>query len=332
MVFVVVTTISAPNKVLKLLAKGCNAYGYQFLVIGDKASPDSFQLDACRFISLKAQFATDLKLARLLPIGHYARKNLGYLLAIKSGASRILETDDDNLPYETFWQERPREQCVTHLENAGWVNIYRYFSNQLIWPRGFPLEKIQHPLTEADKVKSAEINCPIHQGLVDNNPDVDAIYRLIFPTGENFLRNKPIALSRGSWCPFNSQNTTWFPEAFPLAYLPSYCSFRLTDIWRSFIAQIIAWINGWGILYHEATMSQERNPHDLMHDFEDEIPGYLKNDKLCEELAKLPLKSGQANINENLLLCYERMISLGIMNIKELDLVEAWIEDLAGMR
>ena len=46
------------------------------------------------------------ELAKLLPVGHYVRKNLGYLLAMSAGAACIYETDDDNAP-NAAW--RPRE-------------------------------------------------------------------------------------------------------------------------------------------------------------------------------------------------------------------------------
>ena len=62
---------------------------------------------------------------------------------------------------------------------------------------------------------------PIWQGLADRNPDIDAIYRLTQPLPVHFDKTKlRIALAEGSICPFNSQNTTWFREAFPLMYLP----------------------------------------------------------------------------------------------------------------
>ena len=118
---------------------------------------------------------------------------------------------------------------------------------------------------------------PIQQGLANQNPDVDAIYRLVLPLPLDFVEAAPVALGKGAWCPFNSQNTTWWSEAFPLLYLPFHCSFRMTDIWRSFVAQRIAWENGWSILFHNATVFQERNEHSLIRDFEEEIPGYLNN-------------------------------------------------------
>ena len=46
----------------------------------------------------------------------------------------------------------------------------------------------------------------------------------------------------------------------------------MTDIWRSFVAQRIAWANGWAILFHEPTVWQDRNEHNLMRDFRDESP------------------------------------------------------------
>ena len=136
-----------------------------------------------------------------------------------------------------------------------------------------------------------KILAPIQQGLADLNPDVDAIYRLTQPLPVSFQKEpKRIALGHGSICPFNSQNTTWFREAFPLMYLPSYCSFRMTDIWRSFVAQRIAWTCGWNILFHEATVWQERNEHAIIKDFKDEISGYCNNREIMDRLMQLDLK------------------------------------------
>jgi hypothetical protein len=103
----------------------------------------------------------------------------------------------------------------------------------------------------------------------------------------------------------------------------------MTDIWRSFIAQRIAWVNGWGVLFGEPTMRQERNVHDLMRDFEDEIPGYLNNSRLCEAIEGLIPAGGVGMINAGLRLCYEKLVDMSLVDSKELDLVEAWAEDLS---
>jgi hypothetical protein len=325
----VVTSIAQPNEVLRTLAMGCQAKGYDFIVIGDVASPADFQLESCRFYGLQDQYETDLKLARLCPTKHYARKNLGYLLAIREGASMIVETDDDNSPSETFWDERQRRQSVGTLTNHGWANVYKYFSDANIWPRGFPLDHVKNELPPLTSLSVVDCDCPIQQGLANENPDVDAIYRLVSSLPQSF-RSGRVALAEGSWCPFNSQNTMWWRDAFPLMYLPAYCSFRMTDIWRSFVAQRIAWTNNWSVLFHEPTVWQERNDHDLMRDFRDEVPGYLHNKSICEQLGKLSLRSGVENLGENLQACYEKLVSMELIDRKELELVSAWLADLEG--
>jgi len=328
---VVITSIAKPNIILKDLAKECANKGYHFIVIGDQDSPDDFHIDGCDFYSLEKQKQTGFKSGLSCPTKHYARKNIGYLLAIKNGASIIIETDDDNFPLDEFWKLRHRQQKVHALENGGWINVYKYFTDENIWPRGFPLEHLPQKVPYFDSLSIKNLDCPIQQGLADDNPDVDAIYRLTQPLPQTFRKNRSIALASGSWCPFNSQNTTWFSEAFALLYLPAHCSFRMTDIWRSFIAQRIAFLNGWSILFHEPTMTQQRNIHNLMRDFEQEIPGYLHNAKIVKSLEDLSLKPGTENIIENLRVCYEKLVSLSILPETELELLNDWIEDINNL-
>jgi hypothetical protein len=102
----------------------------------------------------------------------------------------------------------------------------------------------------------------------------------------------------------------------------------MTDIWRSFVAQRIAWLNGWAILFHEPNMRQERNEHNLLRDFKDEVPGYLHNAEICEALEALPLKPGIEKIGENLKVCYEKLVSMKLIGAEELDLLNAWLSDI----
>ena len=326
----IVTSISAPNAVLKSLAQGAAQHDVEFIVIGDEKSPRDFRLDGCRFYGMDEQRELDLAFAKKCPTRHYARKNIGYLLALRNGAATMIETDDDNFPEETFWSDRQRRQSAALSKNAGHVNVYRYFSDANIWPRGLPLDKILTPPPPFELLTKTDVDCPIQQGLANENPDVDAIYRLTLPLPQNFRRDRRVALGDGSWCPFNSQNTTWWRDAFPLLYLPAYCSFRMTDIWRSFVAQRIAWANGWSILFHEPTVWQERNEHNLMRDFTDEVPGYLHNAAICDALAALNLKPGVANLSQNLWICYEKLVERRWVGEQELELLDAWIADLSA--
>jgi len=329
---VVVTSISAPNPALRELASQCKARGLSFYVIGDVPSPADFSLDGCEFYSLERQRASGLKIAELLPTRHYARKNIGYLMAMRTKPSLLLETDDDNMPLPEFWDARQPLQRVRALSGNGWTNVYAYFTEANIWPRGLPLDAIHAPLPEFDALMEVESDCPIQQGLADGNPDVDAIYRLVLPLPIDFMKDRRLALAAGAWCPFNSQNTGWFPKAYPLLYLPSYCSFRMTDIWRSFVAQRIAWENGWAVLFKSPDVSQERNEHSLIRDFADEVPGYLNNRNIAIRLEALKLAAGPENIGDNLILCYEEMVGLNVIDAKEMPLVKAWVQDLAEIK
>lgn len=102
----------------------------------------------------------------------------------------------------------------------------------------------------------------------------------------------------------------------------------MTDIWRSFVAQRIAWANGWSVLFREATVVQDRNDHSLMRDFEDEISGYLGNEKIRQALQALDLPSGVEAIPEAMRMCYRALTDQGFVGAEELPLLDAWLEDL----
>ena len=327
---IVVTTIFEVGEALKCLSTGAIEKNWDLIIIGDRKSPKNFHLTGADFFDLEAQHQTGFKLSKLCPESHYARKNLGYLIAMKSGNTVIIETDDDNIPKADFWLARTRSKKAVSVSGDGWYNIYNQFSGDLIWPRGFPLEHIHSTNHTSIDMKLIESQYPIQQGLADENPDVDAVFRMTRELPINFNNvDHSVVLKGGVWCPFNSQNTTWFKEAFPLLYLPSYCTFRMTDIWRSFVAQRIAWECGWEVLYHQATVFQRRNDHNLLKDFELEIPGYLHNDRIAQVLQSLPLKSGVKNIADNMVACYGELVAKKIIdNPHELVLLNAWLDDL----
>ncbi|MCJ2095875.1 STELLO glycosyltransferase family protein [Methylobacterium sp. J-072] len=322
---VVITSINPPTRAVTEIARDAGRLNAQFIIVGDHKSPPHFSQTGATYLDLEAQVRTGFRYASDAPTQHYARKNIGYLYAIAAGATVLVETDDDNIPRPDFWLPRTATVSARVVEAPTWVNVYRYFHAGLIWPRGLPLDQVNAPLPDASIANA--IYCPIQQGLADENPDVDAIYRLLLPIPFSFEQAEPVAL-RSAWCPFNSQNTTWWPEAFPLLYLPYHCSFRMTDIWRSFVAQRIAYANGWGVLFHAASVFQERNAHDLMRDFAEEVPGYLHNTAIREALEGISLRPGTAHIADGMRSCYERLVALDFVGRAELPLLEAWLEDL----
>lgn len=322
----VITTIAEPTNCVKILSQklaGTNG----LIVIGDQKGPFCYPLQNTQFYSLQKQLTLNFKLASKLPVKHYSRKNIGYLLAIQQGESCIYETDDDNTPND-FWNFRNKKVNAVIAQKSSWVNVYKHFSDSNIWPRGFLLDKISEK--DSYPVNNGvlhEMDAPIQQGLADISPDVDAVWRLTQDREFYFERNDSIALQEGSWCPFNTQSTWWWKEAFPLLYLPSYCSFRMTDIWKSFIAQRCLWEMGHKLTFHSAEVNQDRNIHNLINDFEAEIPGYTLNKKLTSILEETNLLPGKGNTLRNLIVCYENLIAQDIFPPKEMDLVRAWATD-----
>jgi hypothetical protein len=323
---IVVTSINHPTKCMAAFAAGAQEHRYDLIVVADAKSPQEYRLAGTTYLTVEEQLQKYPKLANLIPYNSYSRKNIGYLHAACGGVKHLVDTDDDNAPYESFWRPR-RPVCRGNpVGGAAWVNAYSYFTDLLIWPRGFPLDSVKD---QPPPVKAAAEGffCPIQQGLANLNPDVDAIYRLALPLPFSFDdRQDDIIIETGCWCPFNSQNTNWWAPAFPLLYLPSYCSFRMTDIWRSFVAQRVLWANEWNLSFYNATVYQERNEHNLLRDFADEIPGYLENRKICSALSELDLRGGNAHLRNDMMICYRRLVEMGVIGKEELHILDVWLE------
>jgi hypothetical protein len=301
------------------------------LIVGDSKGPFSYELQKTRLLDIVEQRRSHWQLAKILPEKHYARKNLGYLEAIKAGASCIYETDDDNTPMDN-WQVRDLHVASHRLIGSGWYNVYRDFSDAKIWPRGLPLNHATSEIQGMVREPMEIANSPLQQGLANGSPDVDAVWRLLMDEDITFNEGPSLRLSRGLWCPFNSQSTWWWPQAYPLLYLPSYCPFRMTDIWRSFVAQRCLWELGYELVFHGAEVLQQRNPHNPMDDFKDEVPGYLRNEDIRRVLDSLHLESGSESGAVNLRRCYEALVAVDVIPPTELPLLDAWIEDLRTLK
>ena len=319
--YCIITTINKPTKAVVSLQQ---KFGDGLIVIGDKKTPTDWGYKDAQFYSETDQRGFEFVTRYYLPTNHYARKNLGYLLAISKKATSIYDTDDDNIPNEK-WVVRKEEVEANESLGEGWYNVYDLVADNFMWPRGFSLKHLRiFPSCGMPKFRTSSIQ----QGLSDGEPDVDAIWRLIFNRKNTFSHKKSIFLRPNTWCPFNSQSTWWFPKAYALMYLPIYATFRMTDIYRSFVAQRCLWEIGEGVTYHSPSeVYQERNEHDLLKDLKDEVHGYLNSGKIVEILSKLTLKQGTENICENLKTCYMALIGEDILPANEIECVNAWVKD-----
>ena len=68
-----------------------------------------------------------------------------------------------------------------------------------------------------------------------------------------------------------------------------------------------------------------------MKDFRDEVPGYLNNHTIGDLLGALALQPGIAHLADNLRACYRCLASAGILDERELPLLDAWLADLGRL-
>ncbi len=328
---VVITTINKINENIINISKNCKKKKWSFHVVGDKKTPKSYKLPFGNFWSVKKQTNSNFKLAKKLPLNSYTRKNLGYLFSISEGADIIIETDDDNYPYKSFYRDRKIKHNIKIVKDKGFYNVYRFYleDKNIIWQRGFPIENILD--IKKNKFTKRKINCFLQQGLCNGNPDVDAIYRLMNKNLNIKFKDKTnLGVTGKTFSPTNSQNTTWFKDSFPLMYLPSFCSMRATDIWRGIIAQFILNKNNQVTLFHSPNIKQIRNQHNLQKDLLDEIEVYTNIKRLIKILETIKIKKGSKNYIINLKKCYEVLCGKNFFPLKELELLNLWIEDLSN--
>jgi hypothetical protein len=325
---VVLTSIHPPTPAVSQFAA---LAGWDVLVVGDLKSPRDWHCPGVRFVSAAQQKALGFRITRELPWNHYARKMIGYLLAAREGAPLIAESDDDNLP-EADWTFPEFNGVYAQVpDGCEAVNIYSLFTRQPIWPRGFPLTRITDPESVIDPaaLTAQKARIGIWQALADDDPDVDAIYRLTTNRSCRFIRRDPVALPPGTFSPFNSQNTAFRRELLPLMYLPAHVNFRVTDILRSYVAQPILWAAGYRLGFSGPTVRQARNAHDLQADFASELPLYLEVERIMA-LVQEGVRA-EAAISENLYTVYQNLARTALVQEKELDLLTAWLEDAATL-
>lgn len=332
-VSLVITTINSPNKNVKKFDKNCKKKDWSFIVVGDKKTPKNFKLSHGNFFSITDQKVLGYNFSKKCPENSYARKNIGYLIAFDKNPEVIVETDDDNYPYDSFFEDKQLKHNAKIInDKKKWVNIYNAFFKKKLncWPRGLPLNEILNDKINFGPLKND--NFYLQQGVCEGNPDVDAIFRLLNKKINISFKKKLKINVKKSLVTLNSQNTIWFKKIFPLLYLPVTCTMRCTDIWRGLIAQRILQNDKKDILFFGTTMKQFRNNHNLLNDFKEEIPMYLENKNIFNLLEKLKLKKGTKNYDINLLKCYNHLIKNKIFSSRELIFLKAWIADIKKLK
>jgi hypothetical protein len=105
----------------------------------------------------------------------------------------------------------------------------------------------------------------------------------------------------------------------------------MTDIWRSFIAAHLMHLSGYELIFTSASTFQDRNIHNLLRDFSEEVPGYLGNAQLVTELRSVKVSGGVDNLAKDLKSVYQHLVVKEFFMKEELNSLEMWLKDCAGV-
>ncbi|XP_048249064.1 probable glycosyltransferase STELLO1 [Haliotis rufescens] len=331
--WIVVTTISYPTPDIKFLA---NIPGWKVVVVGDTKTPADWRNQNCVFLSLEDQRGLGFDTESLLPEESYARKTMGYLFAIAHGAKVIYETDDDNRPLDllkTFKLDPTMWGILYRGEKL--FNPYRHFGQPTLWPRGYPLGSVgESPTTEylLNHWKTPSIQ----QGLVNGDPDMDAIFRLTRKQTRSQLnvtfdgRAPPAIVPAGVFAPFNSQNTLFLYDALWALLIPSTTTFRVCDIWRGYWAQRLLWEMGGNVGFFPPNAVQRRNSHSYLSDAQEEKDLYFQTERLVDFLTKW-----KCGANRTFFACMTKlstdMVHENFWKERDASLTSLWIKDLVAL-
>ena len=317
------------------------------LIVGDKKTPVNYVVPDAKSpvifldVDKQNQMMAEFPFISKLPWNHFGRKNIGYFYATAMGAEIIWDMDDDNgLKSVDLLQSLVSDSVYTvkrvvdhplHLYNNYMVQSE---TSHNIWPRGFPLDEIKNPVTWNTTLKSGKKSAKtisVIQSLADNDPDIDALYRLTQPLPFHFkpyAASFPVVMSAKTFVPLNAQACLFKRDAFWMMYLLVTVHGRVSDIWRSYIGQKLLWNIGHQVMYTPPIVDQFRNSHNYLADFNAEIPLYEKSGKLTEFLLHWKHEDPEAPIASQLEQLYIDLYKRGYLEIEDVELIQYWILSL----
>ena len=354
----VLTTIFEPTEAVR---RQVRLRGWCLVVVADKKSPQTYETgwisgagnEAVVYLDARKQRESKNEFVQAVRWNHFGRKNVGYVYAITHGAEVIWDFDDDNMlkfyiegaaPYGrvlTLDEAIPPSNTesvkarLLHGHTHPTFNPYPALGAPYLpsWPRGLPLSDIKVADCSYAEFKVVEIkvgSLGVLQSLADYQPDVDAIYRLTMPNPFFFDRineAKSIIIPRNVLTPYNGQATLHFKNSFWALLLPATVHGRVSDIWRSYIAQRLFWNTGLHLGFlPRPLVVQKRNVHNNIGDLNAEIDLYMKTDELIKFLLSWEGTGitlvGQ--IEQLWIDLYER----NYIDIEDVHLVQLWIQTL----
>ena len=351
----VVTTISGPTEAVKVAAQ---LPGWCIVVVADTKTPDNYvelanlsnnSASKMRFLAVNDQkkwaeeSGSMATFVRSIPYKHFARKNIGYLYAIKHGAKFIFDFDDDNILYKDVMTGAPLDPIAnkTHLENVQVPLLGKTAFNhhQLMkasiqgsWARGFPVDQLQDKETHGKEgfVRNAipMENIAVMQYCANGDPDIDAVHRLVKPLPMNYAEDvPPLQVPTHAFAPYNAQASIHTYDALWATFLPYSVPGRVSDIWRGYFAEAIFRDLGLSVVFLAPKVRQDRNAHNYLADMQAELDLYFKAGKLIEFLSQ-EWNSAAHTIPERMEELWIELYQRGYIELDDVQAIQLWLEAL----
>jgi hypothetical protein len=316
----VVTTIS-DGAVLDTYRANLERYGHlgqvEVIVVPDRKTPGTaFTVCSslnkiglkvrCPSIEEQEAFLRSVGLApHMIPYDSDNRRNVGFLMALASGADLLISIDDDNycIDKTDYFAEHavvctePAEH--TSVESAtGFLNIcdlLEFDKPILIYPRGFPY--FARHKEECPKMTQQKTVVQMNAGLWALDPDIDSISWLVAMPHAQSFKGKSLLLARNTWTAINTQNTALSRDVIPSYYfikmrhaIAGVPIDRYGDIFSGYFAQACVKHLGGSVRVGTPVAAHKRNRHNYLTDatnewacilvLEDLLP-WLREAKLC---------------------------------------------------
>lgn len=277
---IVTTTINPPTKAIDRFQ---NMEEWDLVVIGDKKTPPDYRLTRGTYVTPEEQERYDAQLSDAIGWNCIQRRNFGLLWAYDMGADIVAVVDDDNIPLPGWGENLLVGKDVE-------VNFYETdlpafdpvgaTNHSQIWHRGYPLQLL--PRRDYTRKSLRRVKVDVQADFWNGDPDIDAICRMEHAPECKFDDSFfPMASNR--FAPFNSQNTFISGACLEDYFLFPHIG-RMDDIWAAYYVQA----KGYSAVFNCASVYQERNPHNLVRDMQQEYVGYENNLSLVADLARDP--------------------------------------------
>jgi len=336
----ITTTINVPDVLTRHARSITGDHELDIIVAGDVQTPietRAFVSDlGGTYIGVTDETAHRWSSAHHIGTRSIQRRNLALLHALTLGPDVVVTIDDDNVPLDggyLFDFVRGLTDPIKYLTSTstGWYN-----PGQLLQPavthRGFPINQRHQDITisDTDDVHN-DARVGVVAGLCIGDPDIDAIERIV---------NRPhvtdvalgshvdhgVVLDRGTWAPFNTQNTAYTWDVAPLMQCLVGVG-RYDDIWMSYVARCVMDALGYHVRYGLPIAVQDRNDHNLVTDLRHEYGGYVNTDNFVTRLREVSIdRTSQVTVIDALEFVYDHL-----HNVLEYDTRSAnvaWLNDV----